>query len=93
MNVFLARYARQSHEQNATKTYCAIETARPGRILGFYSVAPSAVDHAAVPARMTPRLAPHDVPAFLLPRIAADGSIAGPGWAVSCWQPPPGGGW
>ena len=53
MNAFLARYARQSHEQNATKTYCAIELARPGRILGFYSIAPSAVAHAAVPARMT----------------------------------------
>ena len=40
MNVFLARYVRQSHEQNATKTYCAIETARPGHVLGFYSIAP-----------------------------------------------------
>ncbi|RRH93209.1 GNAT family N-acetyltransferase [Mesorhizobium tamadayense] len=78
-NVFLARYARQSHEQNATKTYCAIETARPGRILGFYSIAPSALGHAAVPARMTKGLARHDVPGFLLARIATDRSIAGQG--------------
>jgi len=76
MNVFLARYARQSHEQNATKTYCAIETARPGRILGFYSIAPSAVAHAAVPARMTKGLARHDVPGFLLARIATDRLVA-----------------
>lgn len=95
MIVFLARYARQSHEQNATKTYCAIETARPGRILGFYSIAPSAVEHAAVPALMTKGLARHDVPGFLLARIAIGRSIAGRGWAVSCWLPPPGGvcGW
>jgi len=79
MNQFLARYARQSHEQNATKTYCAIETARPGRILGFYSIAPSAVAHAAVPARMTKGLARHDVPGFLLARIATDRSVAGQG--------------
>jgi len=79
MNRFLARYARQSHEQNATKTYCAIETARPERILGFYSIAPSAVAHAAVPARMTKGLARHDVAGFLLARIATDRSVAGQG--------------
>ena len=79
MNAFLARYARQSHEQNATKTYCAIELARPGRILGFYSIAPSAVAHAAVPARMTKGLARHDVPGFLLARIATARSVAGQG--------------
>ena len=79
MNQFLARYARQSHEQNATKTYCAIEAARPGRILGFYSIAPSAVAHAAVPARMTKGLARHDVPGFLLARIATDRLVAGQG--------------
>lgn len=79
MNAFLARYARQSHEQNATKTYCAIATAQRGRILGFYSIAPSAVAHAAVPARMTKGLARHDVPGFLLARIATDRSVAGQG--------------
>jgi hypothetical protein len=42
MNTFLARFARQSHEQNAGKTYCAIETAAPGRVLGFYTIAPDA---------------------------------------------------
>lgn len=79
MNLFLARYARQSHEQNATKTYCAIETARPEHVLGFYSIAPSAVAHAAVPARMTRGLARHEVPGFLLARIATDLSVAGQG--------------
>lgn len=79
MNVFLARYARQSHEQNATKTYCAVETARPARVLGFYSIAPSAVAHGAVPSRMTKGLARHEVPGFLLARLATDRSVAGEG--------------
>jgi GNAT superfamily N-acetyltransferase len=79
MNGFLLRFARQSHEQNATKTYCAIETASPGRILGFYSITPSAVEHAAVPAQMTKGLARHEVPGFLLTRIASDKSVAGQG--------------
>lgn len=78
-NAFLARFARQSHEQNAAKTYCAIETAHPGRILGFYSIAPSAVAHAVVPGRMTRGLARHDVPGFLLARIATDKTVAGQG--------------
>lgn len=79
MNTFLARYARQSHEQNAAKTYCAIKSAQPGRILGFYSIAPSAVGHASVPARMAKGLARHDVPGFLLARIATDRAVAGQG--------------
>lgn len=79
INAFLVRYARQSHDQNATKTYCAIETSRPGRILGFYSIAPSSVAHAAVPARMTRGLARHDVPGYLLARIATGRAVAGQG--------------
>ncbi|WP_274631156.1 GNAT family N-acetyltransferase [Arvimicrobium flavum] len=79
MNEFLVRFARQSHEQNATKTYCAIETANPGRILGFYSITPSAVEYAVVPAQMTKGLARHDVSGFLLARIATDIRVAGQG--------------
>jgi GNAT superfamily N-acetyltransferase len=79
MNTFLARFARQSHEQNAAKTYCAIETATPGRVLGFYTIAPDAVRHATVPSHMTKGLARHDVPGYLLGRIATDKSVAGQG--------------
>jgi hypothetical protein len=35
MNRFLHRYARQSHEQHAAKTFCAIDDRDPGRVLGF----------------------------------------------------------
>ncbi|TIT53829.1 MAG: GNAT family N-acetyltransferase, partial [Mesorhizobium sp.] len=37
MNDFLRRYARQSHEQNAAKTFCAIDDAALEQILGFYT--------------------------------------------------------
>jgi hypothetical protein len=39
MNEFLRRFARQSHEQNAAKTFCAIDSSAPKRILGFYTIA------------------------------------------------------
>ncbi|PSH64298.1 GNAT family N-acetyltransferase [Phyllobacterium brassicacearum] len=79
MNEFLQRFARQSHEQNAAKTFCAIDDSTPNRILGFYTIAPSAVVHEAVPASMTRGLARHDVSGFKLARLATDQTVAGQG--------------
>jgi len=77
MNDFLRRFARQSHEQNAAKTFCAIDSGVPGKILGFYTITPSAVAHEEVPATMTKGLAQHEVAGFKLARIATDASVAG----------------
>lgn len=79
MNQFLQRYARQSHEQNAAKTFCAIDNGDPGRILGFYTITPSSVDHVEVPTAMTRGLARHEVAGFKLARIATDKTVAGQG--------------
>jgi hypothetical protein len=80
MNDFLRRYARQSHEQNASKTFCAIDAAVPNRILGFYTITPSAVARDDVPAAMTKGLAQHEVSGFKLARIATDVAVAGEGF-------------
>lgn len=79
MNDFLRRFARQSHEQNAAKTFCAIDDATTERILGFYTIAPSAVAHENVPVAMTKGLARHEVSGFKLARLATDRSVAGQG--------------
>ncbi|WP_024508380.1 hypothetical protein [Bradyrhizobium sp. ARR65] len=79
LNTFLLRYARQGHEQNAVKTYCAIANDTPSRVLGFYSLAPASVAHDVVPAVMTKGLARHKVPGFLLARLAVDKTVAGEG--------------
>jgi GNAT superfamily N-acetyltransferase len=79
MNEFLHRYARQSHEQNASKTFCAIDNAVPGRVLGFYTITPSAVAHEDAPETMTRGLARHEIAGFKLARIATDHSVAGQG--------------
>ncbi|MFI0849450.1 GNAT family N-acetyltransferase [Mesorhizobium sp. IMUNJ 23232] len=79
MNEFLRRFARQSHEQNAAKTFCVVESATPTRILGFYTIAPSAVEHQAVPSAMTKGLARHEVSGFKLARLATDRTVAGHG--------------
>lgn len=79
LNKFLLRFARQGHEQNAAKTFCAIADAPPHEMLGFYSIAPASVAHDAVPQAMTRGLARHKVPGFLLARLAVDKTIAGRG--------------
>lgn len=79
MNTFLQRFARQGHEQNAVKTFCAIADDGSGRILGFYSLAPASIEHDAMPPSMTKGLARHKVPGFLLARLAVDKSVEGRG--------------
>ncbi|MBZ9736805.1 MULTISPECIES: GNAT family N-acetyltransferase [unclassified Mesorhizobium] len=79
MNDFLRRFARQSHEQNASKTFCAVDGANPSRILGFYTIAPSAVAHEQVPATLTKGLARHEVSGFKLARLATDLTVTGQG--------------
>lgn len=79
MNLFLQRFARQGHEQNAVKTFCAVTDDAPDKILGFYSLAPASIEHDVVPVAMTKGLAHHNVPGFLLARLAVDKSVAGRG--------------
>ena len=79
MNDFLRRYARQSHEQNASKTFCAIDTDVSNRILGFYTITPSAIARDHVPATMAKGLAQHEISGFKLARIATDVVVAGQG--------------
>lgn len=79
MDDFLQRFARQSHEQNASKTFCAIDNTVSNRILGFYTIAPSAIAHKIVPERFAKGLAQHEVSGFKLARLATDLTVAGQG--------------
>lgn len=78
LNEFLKHHARKNHENNSAKTFLAIDNA-DGRILGFYSLSPVSIIHASVPSQVTKGLARHDVPAFLLGRLAVDNSVQGKG--------------
>lgn len=79
LNDFLQRYARQSHEAGAAKTFLAIDSADRKTILGFYSLAPGALAHADTPETVHRGLARHDVPGFRLARIAASLRFQGQG--------------
>jgi GNAT superfamily N-acetyltransferase len=79
MNDFLRRYARQSHDLGAAKTFLAIDDADNKTILGFYSLAPGALAFADTPEMMRRGLAQHDVPGFRLARIATHVRVQGQG--------------
>ncbi len=72
MNDFLRRYARQSDESGAAKTFLAIDSADGKAIVGFYSLAPGALAYADAPETVRRGLARSEVPGFRLARIATD---------------------
>jgi GNAT superfamily N-acetyltransferase len=78
MNGFLLRYARQSHDQGAAKTFLAIDDVTKA-ILGFYSLAPASLAYHRAPEIVQRGLARHDVPGFRLARIAIDRAQQGQG--------------
>ena len=79
LNVYLSRYARQNHESGGAKTFVAVSPAEAGRVLGYYSISPGAIEFARVPPRLTRKLGRYDVPVFRLGRLAVDRSVQGRG--------------
>jgi GNAT superfamily N-acetyltransferase len=79
LNEFLQKHARQSHESGGAKTFCAIDDANPGRVLGYYSLVPSSIAYDRLPASVTKGLPRHDVGGFLLARLATHRDLQGRG--------------
>jgi GNAT superfamily N-acetyltransferase len=79
LNEFLRRYARQSHDLGAAKTFLAIHDADNKKILGFYTLSPASVQYARVPETLKRGLARHEVPGFRLARLAVDRTMQGRG--------------
>lgn len=72
LNLFLTRYARQSHERGGAKTFVAVPAAGDPTVLGFYSVSPASIAYDDAPDTLTRSLGRYDVPAFRLARLAVD---------------------
>jgi len=79
LNEFLRRYARQSHEMGAAKTFLAIHDAGNRTILGYYTLSPASIAYPRTPESIRRGLARHDVPAFRLARLAVDLKVQGQG--------------
>lgn len=79
LNLFLQRYARQSHDAGGAKTFLAIDEADGRTIHGFYSVAPGSMSYARAPEILRHGLGQHDVPGFVLARLATSQALQGRG--------------
>ena len=77
LNEYLRRYARQNHESGGAKTFVAVQPEVPARILGYYSISPTAVEFTGVPAALTRKLGRYEVPAFRLGRLGVSVSVQG----------------
>jgi len=78
LDEYLKRYARQNHEAGGSKTFVAVRN-QDDRILGYYSITFTVLDHEDVPERLRGRSGRYEVPVFLLGRLAVDRSVQGQG--------------
>ena len=76
LNRFLKRFALASQKAESARTYVVC---RESAVLGYYSLATGAVEHASTPIRISKGLAKHAVPVLLLARLAVDRTCQGRG--------------
>jgi GNAT superfamily N-acetyltransferase len=77
LNRFLQRFAPINQRANSAQTYVVCGEAKI--VVGYYSLAVGAVEHAAAPARVTKGRARQAVPVMLLARLAVDMTAQGAG--------------
>jgi GNAT superfamily N-acetyltransferase len=76
LDEFIRRHARQNQERNVSRTYVAT---LPGEshVLGYYTLASSAIAFERLPERVRRRLPRYPVPVVLLARLAVDRAAQG----------------
>jgi len=71
LNDWLRSHALQNQRAHAARTFVVCPE-RERRVIGYYSLAVGAVDHAAAPERVRKGLARHPIPVMVLARLAVD---------------------
>lgn len=79
LNLYLQKFARQSHESGGAKCFFAAPSEAPARILGFFTLSPASIEYSRTPALAKKGLAHYDVPVFRLGRLAVDRTVQGRG--------------
>lgn len=76
LNRFLVKNALHNQSADSARTFV---TLREDRVVGYYSLATSAVAYEGAPSRMSTGLARHDIPVILMARFAVDRDSQGCG--------------
>jgi GNAT superfamily N-acetyltransferase len=79
LNEYLQRCARQNHQSGGAKTFVAVPSEAPTRVLAFYTISPGAIEFARVPSVITRRLGGYEVPVFRLGQLAISLDMQGRG--------------
>src|SRR5437660_861968 len=79
LNDFLTRFATQYEKRNLARTYVLVRTGEV-KVLGYYTLASSAIEFNSLPPEHTKKLPQHPIPAVLLARLAVDQSGRGQGF-------------
>ena len=77
LNKWLQRYALQNQKADAARTFVLCDGSR---VVGYYTLAAGAVEHAEAPLRVKKGLARHPIPVMLLARLAVDREYQG--WRI-----------
>jgi GNAT superfamily N-acetyltransferase len=76
LNDFLRALVSRYEKRNLGRTYVAVDGAEP-RVLGYYTIASSALAFEALTPKIAKKLPRHPVPAVLIARLAVDRSAQG----------------
>lgn len=77
LDEYLARFARQNHESGVAKTFVAVGSDSPRRVLGYYSISAGAIDRENLPTHAAKRFPNFSIPVARLARLAADREFQG----------------
>jgi GNAT superfamily N-acetyltransferase len=76
LNTFLVRHALANQANDSARTFVGLDG---NRVVGYYSLAVSAVLYEEAPERMAKGLARHPIPILLMARFAVDKNYQGQG--------------
>ena len=76
LNAFLIRHALANQANNSARTFVALHEST---VIGYYSLAASAVLNEEAPVRMAKGMARHPIPVILMARFAVDRQHQGKG--------------
>lgn len=79
LDEYLARFARQNHESGVARTFVAVRSDSPRRVLGYYSISAGAIERENLPARVAKRFARFPIPVARLARLAVEQEWQGRG--------------
>jgi GNAT superfamily N-acetyltransferase len=79
LDEYLVRFARQNHESGVAKTFVAVGSDSPRRVLGYYSISAGAIDRDNLPTHAAKRFPSFPIPVARLARLAVDREFQGRG--------------